>query len=52
MRKFKIITKEEKGIKKIISLFYPIDAITSVEVKRNKETFDISKIVLKLNKKK
>ncbi|MDC0426649.1 M23 family metallopeptidase [Pelagibacteraceae bacterium] len=46
-----IITKEEKGIKKIISLFYPIDAITSVEVKRNKETFDISKIVLKLNKK-
>jgi murein DD-endopeptidase MepM/ murein hydrolase activator NlpD len=32
-------------------LFYPIDAITSVEVKRNKESFDVSKIVLKLNKK-
>ncbi|MDC6482383.1 M23 family metallopeptidase [Pelagibacteraceae bacterium] len=47
----KIITKKEKEIKKIISLFYPIDAITSVEVKRNKESFDVSKIVLKLNKK-
>jgi len=46
-----IITKKEKGIKKIISLFYPIDAITSVEVKRNKDTFQVSKIILKLNKK-
>jgi murein DD-endopeptidase MepM/ murein hydrolase activator NlpD len=46
-----IITKEEKGTKKIISLFYPIDPITSVEVKRNKDVFDVSKIILKLNKK-
>jgi|TARA_B100001093_G_scaffold510264_1_gene575777 murein DD-endopeptidase MepM/ murein hydrolase activator NlpD len=47
-----IITKEiEEGVSKIVSLFYPIDAITSVEVKRNKDVFDISKIVLKLNKK-
>ena len=46
-----LITKEEKGIKQIVSLFYPIDAITSVEVKKNKKTFDVSKIVLKLNKK-
>ena len=46
-----IITKEVKNTKQIISLFYPIDAITSVEVKRNKEMFDISKTVLKLNKK-
>ena len=46
-----IITKKEKEVKRIISLFYPIDAITSVEVKRNKESFDVSKIVLKLNKK-
>jgi len=45
------ITKEEKGTKKIISLFYPIDPITSVEVKRNKDVFDVSKIILKLNKK-
>jgi murein DD-endopeptidase MepM/ murein hydrolase activator NlpD len=47
----KIITKEKKGSKKVISLFYPIDVITSVEVKRNKNVFDISKVVLKLNKK-
>ena len=46
-----VVTKEEKGIKKIIFLFYQIDAITSVEVKRNKDTFDIAKIVLELNKK-
>jgi murein DD-endopeptidase MepM/ murein hydrolase activator NlpD len=46
----KIITKEVKKSNKIISLFYPIDPITSVEVKRNKEIFNISKVVLKLNK--
>jgi len=49
--KIKIITKEEKGTKQIISLFYPIDAITSVDVKRNKDTFDISKIILELDRK-
>ena len=47
----RLITKEEEETKQIISLFYPIDAITSVEVKRNRDTFDVSKIVLKLNKK-
>jgi murein DD-endopeptidase MepM/ murein hydrolase activator NlpD len=47
----KITTKEEKGSKKVINLFYPIDAITSVEVRRNKNIFDVSKVVLKLNKK-
>ena len=46
-----IITKEEKGTKQIISLFYPIDIITSVKVMRNKDGFDISKIELKLNQK-
>ena len=46
-----IITKEEEGKRQIISLFYPIDAITSVEVKRNKNKFNISKLVLKLDKK-
>jgi murein DD-endopeptidase MepM/ murein hydrolase activator NlpD len=46
-----IITKEERKSKQIISLFYPIDAITSVEVKRKNNTFDVSKIVLKLNRK-
>ena len=47
----KIITKTEKGTNKIISLFYPVDAITSVEAKRNKNVFDVTKTVLKLNKK-
>jgi murein DD-endopeptidase MepM/ murein hydrolase activator NlpD len=46
-----IVTKKEKGINKIVSLFYPIDAITSVEIRRNKEEFNISKIILKLKKK-
>ena len=46
-----IITKEEKGTKQIISLFYPLDIITSVKVVRNKDGFDISKIELKLNQK-
>ena len=45
-----IVTKEEKANKKIISLFYTIDAITSVEVKRNKDKFDVSKIILELNR--
>ena len=30
---------------------YPIDSVTSVEIKRNRDEFEISKIVLKLNKK-
>ena len=46
-----IVTKEESGTNKIISLFYPIDAVNSVEAKRNKDLFEVSKIVLKLNKK-
>ena len=46
-----IITKEEEKIHKIVSLFYPIDAITSVEIKRNKDVFDVFKKVLKLNRK-
>ena len=46
-----IVTKKDKGTNKIISLFYPIDAINSVEAKRNKDAFDVKKIVLKLNKK-
>jgi murein DD-endopeptidase MepM/ murein hydrolase activator NlpD len=46
-----MVTKKEDGSKKIISLYYPINAITSVEVKKNKDIFDVSKVVLKLNKK-
>jgi murein DD-endopeptidase MepM/ murein hydrolase activator NlpD len=49
--KIQIITKEGKSTDKVISLFYPIDAITSVEVKRNRDEFNVAKIVLKLKKK-
>jgi len=47
----KIVTKEEAGTNKIISLFYPINETTTVEIKRNKDEFSINKIILKLNKK-
>ncbi len=46
-----MITKNEDGNKKIINLSYSINAISSVEVKRNQNEFDVSKIVLKLNRK-
>ena len=47
----KIITKEDQGINKLVSFFYPIDEITSVEVKRNKDEFVVNKNILKLEKK-
>ena len=46
----RIITKEDQGINKLVSFFYPIDEITSVEVKRNKDEFVINKNILKLEK--
>jgi len=49
--KIQIVTKEGKDTDKVVSLFYPIDAITTVEVKRNKDEFNITKNILKLKKK-
>ena len=46
----RIITKEDQGINKLVSFFYPIDEITSVEVKRNKDEFVVNKNILKLEK--
>ncbi|MGA0193675.1 MAG: peptidoglycan DD-metalloendopeptidase family protein [Pelagibacteraceae bacterium] len=46
----KIITKEDQGINKLVSFFYPVDEITSVEVKRNKDEFVVNKNILKLEK--
>ena len=46
----KIITKEDQGINKLVSFFYPIDEITTVEVKRNKDEFVVNKNILKLEK--
>jgi murein DD-endopeptidase MepM/ murein hydrolase activator NlpD len=47
----KIIIKEELELNKIINLSYPIDEITTVEIKRNKDDFFITENVLKLEKK-
>ena len=46
----RIITKEDQGINKLVSFFYPVDEITSVEVKRNKDEFVVNKNILKLQK--
>ena len=46
----KITTKEDQGINKLVSFFYPIDEITTVEVKRNKDEFVVNKNILKLEK--
>ncbi len=46
----KIVTKKENSNNKIVSFFYPVDEITSVEVKRNKDAFIVSKNILKLNR--
>jgi murein DD-endopeptidase MepM/ murein hydrolase activator NlpD len=47
----KIIIKEEAGANKIVSLFYPINEITTIEIKRNKDEFVINENILKLEKK-
>jgi murein DD-endopeptidase MepM/ murein hydrolase activator NlpD len=47
----KIVIKEELGINKIVSLSYPINEITTVEIKRNKDEFLINENILKLQKK-
>ena len=49
--KIEIITKKENKVNKIISIFYPIDGITTVEVKKNKDEFIVTKNILKLNRK-
>jgi len=49
--KVKIVIKVENNQNKIVSLFYPIDAITTVEIKRNKDKFIIKENILKLEKK-
>ena len=48
--KVRIIIKEEFGVNRIISLFYPINEITTIEIKRNKDEFIINENVLKLIK--
>ena len=47
----KIIIKEEDKQKKIVSLFYPINEITTVEIKRSIDEFIVKENILKLQKK-
>ena len=47
----KIVVKKESGTNKIVSLFYPINEITTVEIKKNKEKFIITENILELSKK-
>ena len=47
----KIITKEEKDDVSIVSFTYPIDEITTVEVKKINDTINVTKNVLVLEKK-
>ena len=49
--KVKIVIKEDLESKKIVSLFYPINEITTVEIKRNKNKFIINENILQLDKK-
>ena len=48
--KVKIVIKKDSGVNKIVSLTYPINEITTVEIKRNKDEFIISENILKLDK--
>ena len=47
----KIVIKEELGANKIVRLSYPINEITTVEIKRNKDEFVVNENILKLEKK-
>ena len=49
--KIKIVTKEDFGTNRVVSLFYPINEITTIEIKRNKDEFIVSENTLKLEKK-
>jgi murein DD-endopeptidase MepM/ murein hydrolase activator NlpD len=48
--KVKIVVKEEAGTNKIVSLFYPVNEITTIEIKKNKNDFTINKNILQLDK--
>jgi len=47
----KIVIKEEFGVNKIVSLSYPVNEITTVEIKRSKDGFITNENTLKLEKK-
>ena len=50
--KVKLVVKKDSGKNKIISLFYPVNEITTIEIKRNNNEFIVSENTLQLNKEK
>ncbi|MDB9760448.1 peptidoglycan DD-metalloendopeptidase family protein [Pelagibacteraceae bacterium] len=49
--KVKIVIKEDPTGNKIVNLSYPINEITTVEIKKNSDGFFVNEIILKLEKK-
>ena len=50
--KVKLVVKKDSGKNKIISLFYPVNEITTIEIKRNNNEYIVSENTLQLNKEK
>jgi murein DD-endopeptidase MepM/ murein hydrolase activator NlpD len=46
-----IVIKKEAGTNRVVSLSYPINEITTVEIKKNKDEFIVSENILKLKRK-
>jgi len=49
--KIKIVLKKEDDQNKIVSILYPESPVISIEVRKNKDRFNVKKNILKLNKK-
>ena len=48
--KVKIVVKKDLKSNKVVSLFYPVNEVTTVEIRRNKNEFIINENILKLKK--
>ena len=48
--KVKIVVKKDLKSNKVVSLFYPVNEVTTVEIRRNKNEFIVNENILKLKK--
>ena len=48
--KVKIVVKKDLKSNKVVSLFYPVNEVTTVEIRRNKKEFIVNENILKLKK--
>ena len=48
--KVKIVVKKDLRSNKVVSLFYPVNEVTTVEIRRNKNEFIVNENILKLKK--